>query len=419
MEIFVERTGYYTELIKLVYTVEDIQEKYNTKLNKISDDIQYPGFRKGKAPKYLLNARFKDAILKEIKSDIVTEELEKTIKEKKIEPFLIEPLDAEDVELGKPYEFAVTMQVKPLIENPVFKGLEIERPNYSPDEHYVDDAIFQIRKNFAFLETVDRPAEEGDYIKANVDGKMQYLLLYPEQIGQNYTQLIGLSKGDKWEGELSFGSLYYNRDFVGKTMNSEVEVLEVRTEKLPDLNIELMKKIIPDAVDETDFRTRLLENFICELDEKSKTELHTNLIVAIAEKNPIVVPPAAVRKEALDFWTNKLKMKEIEFDEPDNAEVVEKINKYQKEIIIFDWIIDAIIEKEAITFEQDDIDKQLADLAKDADTTPDDIRETLEKTNQLDILYADIKRKKAYESIIANAVITDKDIISDYASREE
>jgi len=293
---------------------ERVQQQMRRTARHLSRHVNIPGFRRGKVPYNVLVRRVGE---QNLRADAVEEMLEEVLaeamQEVDAEAYRQPTLDSMEME---PLQLKLTIPLEPQVELGDYRSIRKEVPPVEVKEEAVDEALEHIRTHHQKLETVERPAQPGDMLKLDGEGRLTEedeeliwraedgeLLLDEEQTfpGLPFVEnLIGLSAGDEKSFEITFPEDYEEEELSGKTAIFQVTVNEVQERELPELDDEL-------AQEEGDFETleELREKMREQLQEQAEQTAHEELIDAMVEEMlesaELVYPPAVVESELDDI----------------------------------------------------------------------------------------------------------------------
>jgi trigger factor len=255
------------------YTVEDIspvKKKVNVTVSpeeadaaiattvamyRSSTDIK--GFRKGKAPADLIEAKFRRQIYQEATQDLINYQLNEIFSELNVEPLSKLDVDAEELARGEAFDYSITFEVLPEFELPEYTGLEVEQEEAEVVEAEVDSVIERIRENMAELVPVDEQRKPEDHEVATIgftafengeplgDFKADNFDL-PLGEGQALEDFEAIPKklepGEEGEGEVTFPDDFINSDLAGRTVTMKVKLHGVKKRVKPEVDDDLARK---------------------------------------------------------------------------------------------------------------------------------------------------------------------------------
>lgn len=258
METKIERLGH--NMVKLDIEIDaDIAEKeYNKACKRLSQRINIPGFRKGKAPRAILEKNIgaenikRDALesmLPAIFSDAISKNNLITITEPYLESF--------DFELGKPVKVVARLELKPEVKFEQYKDLEIEVEEFKTPENAMEKEIEDLTKKFTTFEKVeDRASTDKDVVvmdfEGSVDGELisggsakNYML---DLENSNFIpgfaeQLVGKNVGEEFVIDVTFPEIYHDEKLQGKPAQFKIKINEIKQKVRPELNDDLAQKV--------------------------------------------------------------------------------------------------------------------------------------------------------------------------------
>src|SRR5712664_85523 len=215
-----------------------------------------PGFRPGKAPVSLIRRRFADDIKGEVVQSLVPERVEKAVTEQKLTPVSQPQVDKLDFNEGQPLKFRAVFEVLPEFELGDYKNLELEMPTMEITDEDVTKTIEEMRERAAAFAPVEgRAIQDGDFAQVKLLGtpegggdplQAESVLCHigaEETLEPFNTHLKGASAGDHKDFDGDYPADYPDPKLAGKKYHYAVEVLGIKTKKLPELNDEFAKDV--------------------------------------------------------------------------------------------------------------------------------------------------------------------------------
>ncbi|MBC8584063.1 trigger factor [Youxingia wuxianensis] len=293
--------------LEITVGAEEFKAAVDAAFKKNAPKIQIPGFRKGKAPRKMIEKMYGEGVFYE---DAVNELYPKAY-EAAVDEADIEPVDRADIEVEKVdadgFTFKATVTVKPEVEVSDYKGIKAEKTILLATEEEVNSEIDRRREQNARIITVEgRAAENGDTAHINFEGFLEGKPFaggkgedYPLVLGSGSfipgfeEQVVGHNAGDEFEVNVSFPEDYHAEDLKGKAVVFNVKVLEIKNKELPELDDEFAKDI-----SEFDTLDQLKEDIKAKLqqakDEQSKTQLENTLVEKVIENMKGDIPQCMI-----------------------------------------------------------------------------------------------------------------------------
>lgn len=427
MTTTVTESGAFERVVKFQLSDEQINEAKKGAARKLSQDVKIKGFRPGKAPLPIVEATVgAEKVRQEAIEDLLNPVLQEVLTEEEIEPAINPELESvDDVDGGVEVEVKVTLW--PKIDLPNYKNRNIEVTNPEVSEEDIEEQTKRMLEQFATVEEVDRPAEQGDFLsvdlEASKDGEAiedarAEDILYEVGSGMLIEgvddQLVGVSAGD----EVTFSAPLPDGfgDRAGEEVDFTITVHEVKERILPEMTDEW--------VDEnTEFETagELLDTLKERLaDAKLRSasqEYSEKALSTLRDQVDIDIPEGLVRAEMdrhLHDFLHRLEEAELSLEDyfeasGQNQEAFLNDLREQAELSIRNrLVLDAVIEAEDLQVSEEDMSNAIQSLAARAED-PAEYMKTFQERGQGLALASDILRNRALEAILSNANPVDED----------
>ena len=355
----------------------------------IGRDLKIPGFRKGKVPpQVVLRQIGRPAVLEEAVRRGLGDWYEQAVRETGITPVGDPKLDVADLpDKGAPLTFEFEVGVRPPAQLGDWRGVEVERPESAASDEEVDAELDRMRESLASLETVDRPAAQGDFAVIDFVGSVDdepfeggeargFLLeLGSGRLIEGFEQqLEGAAAGDERTVEVTFPDDYQAEHLAGRDASFAVTVKEVKEKSLPELDDEL-------AVEAGGFDTldELREDIAAKIGEAKQASVERDFreaaVDAVASAATVDIPHDLVHAKAHEMWhqtTHRLQQQGL-----DPAQYLQLVNKTSEELIVEsepdaeralrrEAALAAIVEAEGIEVGDD----ELLEVLREASTEP-------------------------------------------------
>lgn len=261
-------------LLTITFPKDEVKTKYDEKLKEIQKEIILKGFRKGKAPISIIEAKYKEAILNEVSTDILDEAFKNIYDKLEKKPLMTSTPTIKDykiIDLDKDYSIDLIYDVYPDFEYDDYTNIEIIKDEIIIGKEDIEKEIEEHLKNIATIESKDGPVSKNDiaYIKFVVkeDGKEieknegTHITITESKDKEDISKdLIGLKKGDKKTIKKKSKSKDKDKEDNNKDIEIEVEVLDVKKEILPELTDDVVKEIDPKCSNVKEFKEKIETN---------------------------------------------------------------------------------------------------------------------------------------------------------------
>ena len=293
---------------KIVFTGAELEEAKIKVYQRSKDQFQIDGFRKGKAPRSIIEKKYGEHIfVDDAINDLLTVEYPKALKELDIEPIESPRIEFGKLEKNEDFEITITVAVYPEVEIKEYKGVEIEKISDEVTDEEVSEAIKGIQKKNARIVTVDREVKDGDHIVLDYKGfvgdeqfpggtaESQDLIIGSGSFIPGFEeQLIGAKKEDEVEVKVTFPKEYHEPNLAGKEAVFKCIVHEVKEEQLPELDDEFAQDISEfDTLEE--YKKDLIEKMQESKIATTKAQMKDKALEKVVEINKIEPPKVMVK----------------------------------------------------------------------------------------------------------------------------
>src|ERR1700758_4689963 len=303
--------------LKREYTITvpagDLEQEINRRLGEIGRQVRLPGFRPGKVPMQILRTRFGSSVRGEVLQNTLQASSAEAISERKLRPALPPKVDIVSANEGADLEYKMAIELLPEIPEPSFAELDIERLVVEVPEEEVDGAIGGVAEEQRKSEVVERPAENGDILIVDVEGRIgeqeipgaggkdrPIVLGAGSSIPGFEDQLVGATAGEQRKVRVPFPADYAVADLAGKDADFDVDVKEVRRRLPIAIDDELGKAAGLESLAE--LRQELQQQLQRDYDAASRLRLKRALLDKLADSYDFEVPPGMVELEFESIW---------------------------------------------------------------------------------------------------------------------
>lgn len=417
-----------TNIYQLEITVDaDVFAKaVNDAYNKMKGRITLPGFRKGKAPKAMIEKYYGDEVFYEDAFEIVyPQAVQSALDEAKL-TLVDTPTDVDIKTIGKDgADFTLKVTVKPEVEINDYKGLKATKPSLEVKEEEIDDQIRSMRERGArFVDASDREIKDGDIAVIDFDGYVDGKQFeggkaenYELTIGSGSfipgfeEQLIGHKNGDEFDVNVKFPDEYAEA-LAGKDAVFKIKVNGIKEKQLPDLDDDFAKDVSEfDTVDElrADLRKQIAESKL----EQSEHSVEDQIFDQLTSLVKAEIPPVMIEHEIddnINEFSYRLQSQGMDiksylrYTGMEMKDFRESVRDRAEKQVRLRLAIEKIAELENVEVLEEDIDKEYEKMAKEYGLEVDAVK----KAVPADDLKATIKSDKAVKVIKDAAEITEE-----------
>ena len=426
MNVTVERVENEATL-KITAPAAEVNAGYKKAVQKIADQANIPGFRKGKAPRAIIEMHYgKEAVKQEAFEIVANKAYSEALDQEKLIPVSDPKVEESTFEEGKDMELTIKVTLKPEPELGEYKGLHVEKKEVEVTDEQVDAQIKDMMGRDAKMVVAEEGAviEKGDFAIIDFAGTVDGEPFsggegkgYPLEVGSNSfipgfeDQLVGLSKGDSTDVEVTFPEDYFVKELAGKEAVFKVNIQDVKRKELPELNDEYVAS-------KTDFKT--VEELRANYKERMQKAAEANAkaeyeheLIDLAVANAKFSVPEIMIEDKISQMVEEMKMSlesrkmsldmYMQYTGLDMAKIRENQRPVAEENVKTDLVLDAIAKAEDIQVDMADVDAEIAAISAQHGASPEEVKKIIKGNGTMGLLLANILRRKAAHVVIDSA----------------
>jgi trigger factor len=382
-----------------------------------------PGFRPGKAPITLIRRRFADDIKGEVLQTLVPERVEKAVSEQKLTPVSQPKVEQLDFNDGQPLKFRAVFEVLPEFELGNYKDLQLEMPVMDVVDQDVTKTLEDMRERAAaFAPKEGRAVQDGDFVELKLTGtpegegeplQADSVLCHigaEETMAPFNENLRGVNIGDHKEFDVPYPADYPDAKLAGKTYHYSVDVLGIKTKKLPELNDDFAKDV-SDATTLDELNKKIREGLEHQRDHKQKDLLREKVLGEIVKLHDFPVPQSLVEHQMdvrLERVVRSLAQQGVDprAVNIDWVSLRKRNEDRAKDDVKAELIVDRIATAENIDVTEEEVEHELQHLAGHSNESAEAIRARLTKQGTLDRIKAKLRSDKTLDWLAQNARVS-------------
>ena len=408
------------------FTAEEFEQAQIKAYQEAKNQFEIPGFRKGKAPRSIIEKHYGEGVFFEDAIDALFRQFYgNALADLNLE--VIDSPAAEFSKIAKGEGFTVTITVEcfPIVEVKDYKGVEVEKVVQEVKDEDVENELKAVQKRNARMILVERPAKEGDTVLFDYAGfvgdeqfeggtaERQELVLGSGMFIPGFEeQLIGTTPGEKVDVKVTFPEEYHAEELAGKEAVFHCLVHEIKEEQLPELDDEFAKDVSEYDTSE-ELKNANRERLEAYAKTSAENQMKDAAILKVVEANDVEIPRAMVEDE-IDRMIGELNQqlryqgitidKYLEFTGKSMADFREEVRPEAEKAVKTRIILMGIVEAEKIEVSAEEMEKELELMAAQYQMTADKIKEMIGVEN-LTFLQKDLQVRKAIDFIYDNAKI--------------
>jgi trigger factor len=378
------------------YAIEDLFQEYNKK-------AKIPGFRPGKVPRTILEARFGKGIEAEAIERLVPESYEKALIEHKLVPVNRAVISDMDITDDKSLKFKATFEVLPSVNLKRYKGLPAVKNLRMVSDADVDHEIEYLRDIYSEYNTVERDSAKGDRVVIDFNpisgvngtektkGENYSIDLGAPQVLPEFNEnLMGTKVGDVREISVKYKDDYQAKDLAGKTVLFQVKVKEVKEKKQPEMNDEFAK-MVSEYQSLSELREKITAGMIARVESEAMEAVRVQAVNALIDENPLELPESLV-KEQTEAMVAQAREMHMHRHKHQNGKQCSECGWDQEKMLLEykpaaewkikeDLFLSQVATAENIEPTDSEIDEAIDDWARHNRSDPAEIRSTLKKNS--------------------------------------
>ena len=415
-------------MVKLVIeaTAEEFEAGLNTAYNKSKSKINVPGFRKGKAPRKIIEQLYgQEVFFEDAANAIIPDAYAKACIESELDIVSQPKISVTQLEKGKPFVFEAEVAVRPEVELGNYKGVEVSKIDTEATDADVEEEIKKVaEQNSRTITVEDRAVKDGDMTVIDFEGFVDGVAFeggkgenYPLTIGSHSfidnfeDQIIGMNIGDEKEINVTFPEDYHAEELKGKPATFKVSVKEIKEKQLPDIDDDFAQDVSDfDTLDEykADLKKKIAERKEAEAKKQKETEAIEKIVADSKMDIPQAMIDTQVTRMAEDF-AQRLQQQGL------SLEMYFKYTGLTAEKILDDMkpeavkriqnslVLEAVAKAENIQVSDDEFNAELSKMAEMYKMEVDKIKEFMGESEEKQ-MRDDIAIQKAVDLIVSSAV---------------
>lgn len=426
MNVTVERVGNDATL-KITLPAEEVNKGFKKAVAKIAGQVNIPGFRKGKAPRNIIEMHYgKEAVKQEAFELVANQCYTEALEQEKLIPVSDPKVEDSVFEENKDMELTIKVTLKPEVKLGDYKELHVEKEEVEVTDEAVEEQVQGLRSRHAKMVEAEEGAviEKGDFAIIDFAGTVDGEPFsggegkgYPLEVGSNSfipgfeDQLVGLKKGDSTDVDVTFPEEYFVKELAGKQAIFKVNVQDVKRKELPELTDEYVAAN-SDCKTVEELRASYKERMQKAAENNAQIAYEKALIDLAVANAEFEVPEIMIEDRVtqmidemrMSLEARKLTLEQyMQYSGIDMKQLRERQHDAAVENVKTDLVLDAIAKAENIQVSMEDVDSELSAIASQHGATLEDVKKIIKSNGTMGLLLANILRRKAAHVIIDSA----------------
>lgn len=407
----------------------DVERYFNNAIGDMMPKAVVPGFRAGRAPRKLVEARFRKDVSDQVKASLLMDSMAQVTEDENLSAISEPELDLGAIEVpdSGPLTFEFNLEVRPEFDLPQWKGLVIDRPTKEFASEDVDAQLHRLLERSGRLVPYDGAAELGDFITANITFQHgdqvlaraeEAVLCVRKKLSlrdgtlEGFDKLmVGVTAGDTRQGEVKLTEAAASEELRGQTVTAHFEVLEVKKLEVPELDADLLRSL-GRFENEGELRDALMDELKRQLQYHQQQSARQQITAALTAAATWDLPPDLLRRQSVrELERSVLELRRSGFNDDEirahQNELRQNVLASTARALKEHFILEKLAEQENIEDLPEDYDHEIRLIAAQSGESPRRVRAQLEKRDLMDILRNQIIERKTIDLILSRAEFRD------------
>ncbi|MCE5170213.1 trigger factor [Paenibacillus profundus] len=413
-------------VLEVEVNADRVTEALDQAFKKVSKRANVPGFRKGRVPRPIFEAKYGvESLYQEAIDIMLPEAYSQALKETDVNPVDQPEIEVEQIGKGQSFKFKAKVTVKPEVKLGDYKGLEVENQEVEVTEEELNAELVRMQERHAELVIVDEDtAATGDSVVIDFEGFVEGEAFeggkaerYTLELGSNSfipgfeEQLVGLGTGDFKDVEVTFPEHYHAENLAGKPAVFKVKVHEIKRKQLPKLDDEFAKDVSEfETLDE--YKADLKKQLQDRKERDAESAREAAVVEKAAENAEVEIPHAMIESEIQHMvkdLDNRLRMQGMNIDMfltlsgQTIADLREQMQKEANTRVKNNLVLEQIAKEEKVSITDEELQEELEKMAQSYQRSADEIRTILENNGTIDNLREEAALRKTIKFLVDNS----------------
>ncbi len=408
---------------------EDIDRYFERELAELMPTAQVPGFRPGRAPRKLVERRFRKEMAEQVKMAVLLDSIQQVNEQYDLKPISEPDFDVDVIELPDegPLTFEFDVEVQPSFDLPEWRGIRVELPSLEVTDSQVDATLRRLLEQRGQLKPHEGPAEPGDYIVANLtfrvgdqvlssaEGeviRIRPVLSFRDGKINDFDKLMtGVRAGQTVKAEAELSQDASRPELRGAKVEAVFEIVDVKRLEVPEITPELLDDL-GGWESEADLRDAIHDRIELQLAYRRRERTKEQITDALVKQADWELPPRLLARQARrELERTVMELRSSGFSEDQIQAFVNEIWQNSREVtaraLRSHFILERIAEEEGIEATEADVEEEILRLAAQTGETPRRVRARVEKSGNWDVLINQALERKVLDLITEHAEVVE------------
>lgn len=430
MKVDVKKSGPCQRKLKISLEADAVSKEYEEALSQYAREASLPGFRKGKAPRKMVESRYAKDIREDVGQRLVSKAYHDAVAREELEVVAVMDMEEGELKSDSDFTFSVTVDVAPEFKLPNCDGIKISSKNTEPEQDEIDRALESVLERYASYEDVDdRPVQKDDMVKmdysASIDGvplkdispdskdmaeKEDYWVLVNEHafLPEMENGLIGCELDGETSVEVKYDENLPDKNLAGKTAVYKVKVKAIRGKRIPELTEDLLKQF--DVESEEELRGKIKESLAEAAAEGEKSRQRDEICSYLLKKTKFDVPQSRVDEAARGVIKNILQRRTRQGEtqekiESEKDEILNEATELATERVKLEYILNRIRDEKKVEVCDDELQEFLEAESRRLGVPKEHFVNNIEERSSLENVKEGLRTSKTLDILLDKAII--------------
>ena len=420
MKVTNEKTENRQAYLKIEVEPPEVETATEKAYHRLVKRVNVPGFRRGNAPRAVFERHFgKHELFHEMLDDLLPDVYKKALKEQNLEAIAEPQLELES---EAPVILKVVVPLKPVVNLGDYKTIDLKPNPIEVTDAMIDSVVEQLRHQHATWEAVERSVELNDLVTLDVESMMkgepfvnQKGVQYPVTAGTLSPapgfaeQLVGMKKSDEKEFKIQYPADYPTKEVQGNEVTFKVKMIEIKQEKLPEVNDEFAKQLGSEIADVSSMRQKISDDLKKRVEDRVKRDFEDKVVEAATAMSQVEYPPVLVDMEVERSLERSLRY--IQNSGQNIDDYLKSINKTVDQLreelrpsstkrVAESLVVGKIAEAEKIKVDHGEIDAEIEEMVKLSTGDKEELKKALETQRNHESIEDTLVARKTIQRLI-------------------
>lgn len=429
IKLSVEESSVTKRVLKVEVPAEELDPEFYRTYKAFQKKAKWPGFRPGKVPIQMIRKRMGREVTEELLQRMLPVYYSRALEKEALDPVDMPIIRNVHLKEGEPLRFDATVYIKPPFEVRDYKGIPLRKKEPNVPEEFVDRVLQDMRERSADLSSYEDDAhalEQWDVAEVDFEG---FVDGEPLEGGKAENHLIevgggkmlpdlekgflGMKKGERKEVEAIYPEDFHANELAGKKILFKVHLKDIKKKHLPELDDEFAKDVGEKLETLEELKDKIRESLRGREEKRIREERHLDLMDKVLERNPIEELPEVMvdrqKRSLKESMEPRLQHSGMTPAEMGKMLADDKLEEKARRDVAWSLILDQIVDKEGITVETEELEKELEKAAWEASMSKDVLKELyMKERGSLEPFRLSLLNEKVLDFLLENAKVTEE-----------